>query len=126
MAGRRLVTSSHRRGICLRKLVARLRGAPVPAAAGRASSQCVHCRLPLNNCLCRDETVPVSIYLYLYFLLFSQISQSQWRTFKFNTNAAPLSCQRNENNSLPQAVFKFTTISVQSGVVPLCCTGFLY
>ncbi|CAH0722095.1 unnamed protein product, partial [Brenthis ino] len=60
--GRRLVTSSHRRGICLRKLVARLRGAaPAPPAHGAPPAHappCAHCRLPLDGCLCLDETLP--------------------------------------------------------------------
>ncbi|XP_052758813.1 cell division cycle 7-related protein kinase-like [Galleria mellonella] len=44
--GRRLVTSSGRRGLCLRKLCAWLRGAPPPP--------CTHSRLPRAPCLCLD------------------------------------------------------------------------
>ncbi|XP_026727999.1 cell division cycle 7-related protein kinase-like [Trichoplusia ni] len=67
--GRRVVTSSARRGLCLRKLAARLRGeAPPPAAAppppsaaappisaAVAPPACARCRLPRDQCLCRDE-----------------------------------------------------------------------
>lgn len=50
--GRRVVMSSARRGLCLRKLAARLRGAgPAPGVGG----PCTRCRLPNNQCLCRDE-----------------------------------------------------------------------
>ncbi|XP_026324027.1 3-phosphoinositide-dependent protein kinase 1-like [Hyposmocoma kahamanoa] len=56
--GRRLVTSSPRRGLCLRKLCARLRGPPPPAAPG--AKACALCRLPRPHCLCRDEAVPAA------------------------------------------------------------------
>ncbi|KAJ8734405.1 hypothetical protein PYW07_014956 [Mythimna separata] len=55
--GRRVVTSSARRGLCLRKLAARLRGtAPRPHAPTEgAVAACTRCRLPQDQCLCRDE-----------------------------------------------------------------------
>ncbi|XP_059054662.1 cell division cycle 7-related protein kinase-like [Achroia grisella] len=61
--GRRLVTSTWRRGLCLRKLCARLRGgAPPPAAGphtpgpgGPAGPPCERCRLPPHHCLCLDD-----------------------------------------------------------------------
>lgn len=60
--GRRLVTSTPRQGLCLRKLCARLRGqtpaAPAPPAPPAAAA-CAFCRLPRPHCLCRDDSVPV-------------------------------------------------------------------
>lgn len=66
--GRRLITSSPRRGLCLRKLCARLRGCPPPAPAAptpgpraRAprpllpAASCLHCRCLTHECICRDE-----------------------------------------------------------------------
>lgn len=51
--GRRVVTSMYRRGLCLRKLAVRLRGAARGGAA--RGGACVRCRLPQDQCLCRDE-----------------------------------------------------------------------
>ncbi|KAJ0180834.1 hypothetical protein K1T71_002919 [Dendrolimus kikuchii] len=57
--GRRVVTSAQRRGVCLRRLCARLRRAharaPHPAPA-HAHAACEQCTLPPTQCLCRDET----------------------------------------------------------------------
>ncbi|XP_045761324.1 cell division cycle 7-related protein kinase-like [Maniola jurtina] len=55
--GRRIVTSSRRRGLCLRRLAAHLRSA-APAAPDPSAPSCAHCHLPLPHCLCRDETKP--------------------------------------------------------------------
>ncbi|XP_032526383.2 cell division cycle 7-related protein kinase-like isoform X1 [Danaus plexippus] len=55
--GRRMVTSQPRRGLCLRKLAARLRGGAPPGPPPPALPACEHCHLPLPHCLCRDETV---------------------------------------------------------------------
>ncbi|XP_041974087.1 cell division cycle 7-related protein kinase-like [Aricia agestis] len=49
--GRRLVTSSRRPGLCLRKLAAWLRAAPPPAPAAPA---CDDCGVPRPHCVCRD------------------------------------------------------------------------
>ncbi|CAB3258999.1 unnamed protein product [Arctia plantaginis] len=56
--GRRVVTSLSRRGLCLRKLAAHLRGGGGGGAGGGGASRepCRRCRLPQNQCLCRDET----------------------------------------------------------------------
>ncbi|KAG6462122.1 hypothetical protein O3G_MSEX013060 [Manduca sexta] len=60
--GRRVVTSSHRRGLCLRKLCARLRQPPPaapaahPPAAHPPAAACPRCRLPDTQCLCKDDT----------------------------------------------------------------------
>ncbi|XP_061721581.1 cell division cycle 7-related protein kinase-like [Cydia pomonella] len=52
--GCRLVTSTHRHGLCLRKLSARLRGArPGP---GPAAPACAKCRRRNAGCVCRDDT----------------------------------------------------------------------
>ncbi|XP_049698763.2 LOW QUALITY PROTEIN: cell division cycle 7-related protein kinase [Helicoverpa armigera] len=57
--GRRVVTSSARRGLCLRKLAAWLRGQGAAQARGAGAEPgaplCTRCRLPRNQCLCRDE-----------------------------------------------------------------------
>ncbi|XP_047035010.1 cell division cycle 7-related protein kinase-like [Helicoverpa zea] len=57
--GRRVVTSSARRGLCLRKLAAWLRGQGAGQARGAGAEPgaplCTRCRLPRNQCLCRDE-----------------------------------------------------------------------
>ncbi|KAL4713583.1 hypothetical protein ACJJTC_006171 [Scirpophaga incertulas] len=74
--GRRLVTSTERRGLCLRRLVARLRGEQLPeryarraapatrasgaagaaaAAAAAACHSCRSCRLRAEHCVCRDD-----------------------------------------------------------------------
>ncbi|XP_052737290.1 cell division cycle 7-related protein kinase isoform X1 [Bicyclus anynana] len=58
--GRRIVTSSRRRGLCLRKLAARLRS-PAPACAPAAALACAHCRVPAHQCLCRDDTRPADV-----------------------------------------------------------------
>jgi hypothetical protein len=56
------VTSSVRRGLCLRKLCARLRTrAPPPAPLASLAPACAHCRLPAARCVCRDLNQKVSI-----------------------------------------------------------------
>ncbi|XP_034841557.1 cell division cycle 7-related protein kinase-like [Maniola hyperantus] len=55
--GRRIVTSSRRRGLCLRRLAAHLRSA-ARASPDPSAPSCGDCRLPLPHCLCRDETRP--------------------------------------------------------------------
>lgn len=58
-AGRRVVTSVRRPGLCLRKLSAHLRGAAPPRAPPPAAPPCARCRRCAARCLCPDEDVPV-------------------------------------------------------------------
>ncbi|XP_072935420.1 cell division cycle 7-related protein kinase-like [Epargyreus clarus] len=51
--GRRVVSSSWRRGLCLRKLAMRRRGVAPPAAA----PPCARCNLPAEQCLCPDDSI---------------------------------------------------------------------
>ncbi|XP_068628631.1 cell division cycle 7-related protein kinase-like [Battus philenor] len=60
--GRRVLTSTRRPGLCLRKLCARLRAVPAPPAPRPAATgaACASCRLARAACLCPDENVPAS------------------------------------------------------------------
>ncbi|RVE42982.1 hypothetical protein evm_012386 [Chilo suppressalis] len=62
-SGRRLVVSCSLRGVCLRKLCARLRSpppGPPPATPPRVRpAPCGPCRLPPDQCLCPDPNVKI-------------------------------------------------------------------
>ncbi|CAG5034680.1 unnamed protein product [Parnassius apollo] len=62
--GRRVVTSTRRAGLCLRKLSARLRRVPPapPVSAAPRAGTCAGCQLARDLCLCPDENVPASSF----------------------------------------------------------------